>query len=819
MFADLRFAFRQLAKAPAFTAIALVTLAVGIGSATVVFSAINALIFKPLPLLSDPEDRFLHTTQTNPARGHLDLGWSYPDFTEFQRRATSLAGLWIHTDRTVIIGGTDIPERQIGTEITWDAFALMGLQPGLGRGFTAVDAKPDAPPVALISAALWKRRFAGAPEVLGTTVLLNDQPTTIVGVMPPAWRYPDFTDVWTPLRAGEERMTVRGSYIFSGRARLKPGVTLAQAQAEADTIMAALAQEFPATCAGIGVKFRPIREEAIENTRQQTVLLFGAVMFVFLIACVNVANLLLARASTRAKELAIRLALGAPRSRLVRQLGTESLVLALLGGAGGLLLALWGNDAMLAAIPVELPFWLRFDFDGRVFAFVFALSLVAALVFGLVPALRASRPDVVQELKEGGRSDEASGPHARQIRSLLVVFEVALALVLLVGAGLMMRSFLRLRALDPGFDARQVLTFRTGFPLAMFGEKKEIPARFFETLLPRLAALPGVEAVSAVSTLPGKDGMVGAFRIDGQPKPAGVSDAPTARFRVVTAGYFSTLRIPLLVGRDFDDTLDRADSPRVAVIDEAFARRHFGSPRAALGRRIGGMGSEPATPPQAEKYPPAEIIGVVGTIRHQLDRDERQPTMYGSQKQDPSNFLSVVVRTSGDPTRLIRDNSARDTVLAVNRALPIYDVFPLEDVLLRSDTVWPRRFFGWLFTVFGLVALFLACIGIYGVMSYNVTRRTQELGVRLALGASPRDVIGLVVRHGLQLVGWGLGAGLIAAYLLTNLLTGVLYGVSPHDPPTFALVPLVLAAVALFACWLPSRRATLIEPNAALRAE
>jgi putative ABC transport system permease protein len=301
MLADLKFALRQLAKAPAFTAIALVTLAVGIGSATVVFSAINALLFKPLPLVSDTEDRFLFITQTDPARGSDDLGWSLPDFVELQKRATTLAGSWIHTDRTVILGGTDIPERQIGTEITWDGFALMGIQPVLGRGFTAADTDPQSPPVALISAALWKRRFAGAPEVLGTTVSLNDQPTTIVGVMPPAWRYPDFTDVWTPLRANDERMAARGSFTFSGRARLKPGVTLAQAQAEADTIMAALAQEFPATNAGLGVRFRPIREEAVQETRQQTVLLFGAVMFVFLIACVNVANLLLARAVTRSR--------------------------------------------------------------------------------------------------------------------------------------------------------------------------------------------------------------------------------------------------------------------------------------------------------------------------------------------------------------------------------------------------------------------------------------------------------------------------------------------------------------------------------------
>lgn len=817
MLADLRFALRQLAKSPGFTAVALLTLAVGMGSATVVFSAINAFLFKPLPLLDYAEDRLVYATETERRRGNDDLGWNYPDYAALRARSTTLAGLWIHFDRTVIIAGTERPQRMQGTEITWDAFSLMGVKPIHGRPFVTADAEPDAPVVALISWRLWKRRFDGAPDIVGSSITLNGQPATVIGVMPREWWYPDVSDVWTPMQAGEKHQ-VRDDHPFSGRARLKPGVTLAAAQAEADAIFGALEREFPQTNTGVGVKLRPIREEAIQDTSSFTGLLLGAVTCVFLIACVNVANLLLARAATRSKEFAIRLALGAERPRVVRQLVTESLVLALLGGVGGLILGLWGNDAMVAALPMEIPFWLRFDFDLRVFGFVFALSVIAALLVGLVPALKASRPDVVNELKEGGRSLETSGPRMLRLRNLLVVVEIALALVLLVGAGLMMRSFLQLRRLDPGFDPRNVLTFRTGFPTGMIDEDKKNAERFFDELLPKLATLPGVESAAFMSWRPSRDdqGSVGAFHLEHEPRPTRPADAHPALLRVVSSTYFTTLRIPLKAGRLFDDRIDRPDAPKAVIIDEGFAVRHFGSSAAAVGQRLGGFGPEKHME-AGSGHPLFEIIGVVGTIRHRLDRGDRFPTIYFASKQAPGSFLTVTLRTRGAAAALIE--SARETVIAVNREIPIYDEGALEEQLLRSDTVWPRRFFSYLFSVFALVALFLACIGIYGVMTYNVAQRVQELGVRLALGAQPQEVIRLVVHHGLRLVAWGLGVGLIAAYFLANLLAGVLYGVSPHDPPTFAAVPVLLAVVALFACWLPGRRATLIEPNAALRAD
>ncbi|MBI5689959.1 MAG: ABC transporter permease [Verrucomicrobia bacterium] len=827
MLADLKLACRRLSQSPGFTVVALLTLAIGIGSATVIFTAVNALYFKPIPLLDRAtEDRLLHATQVNRSLGFQQLGWNYADYLSLRERTTTLAGIFVHSDRTVIIAGTDLPERIFGTEISWDGFALLGIKPALGRTFTAADAALQAPEVALISHGLWQRRFGGDPTVVDTTVTMNGQPVTIIGVMPPGWRYPEVSDVWSPMRPEGEKVTTRGFYWLDGRARLKPGVSLAEAQAEAETIMGALAREFPETNRNVGIRLRPIREEAVEATGHLTLLLFGAVLFVFLIACLNVANLLLARGSARAKEFALRLALGAGRRQLLRQLLAESLVLGLAGGVGGLIVALWGGDAMIAAIPVDLPFWLRFNLDARVFGFVLALAVVGAALFGLVPALRASRVDLVAELKEGGRTADLSGPRSQQLRHGLVVAEVAIALVLLVGAGLMMRSFLHLQRVDRGYNPEKVLTFRTGFPPVMFGNDRNIPARFFAELLPRLRALPGVESAGLVSLLPGSDDVVNGYIVEGRPAATEASEAPLAAIRHADAGYFQTLQIPLLAGRWFDDALDRPDTPMVAVVDERFARRHFGRPEAALGQRIKPWGppaqktlapspgpEDPAAAHPAKAW--VQIIGVAGNILHRVDRDSHRPTIYYSQSQERGNFLSIVMRTRGHPATFAE--AAREATLATNPKIPIYYVSPLRDVEFRQ--FWHVRFFTQLFVVFGGVALLLACIGIYGVMSYNVALRTQELGLRMALGAQAGDVVIMVVQRGLKLVGLGLLSGFVAAFSLAHLLTGILHGVSPHDPPTFAIVPVLLAAVAVLACWLPSRRATLIAPASALRAE
>jgi predicted permease len=611
--------------------------------------------------------------------------------------------------------------------------------------------------------------------------------------------------LWRPLRLPREEQQ-RGDFGFSGHAMLRPGVTLAEARTELTAIATGLAQENPSTNQGVLVRLRPLREEAVQEVAQLTVLLFGAVLFVFLIACANVANLLMARAASRTKEIAIRLALGAGRRRLVGQFLTESLLLGLLGGLGGLVLAVWGKDLMVAAIPMELPFWLRFDFDPAVFGFALGLSLLGGLLFGLVPAWQSTRPAVVEELKEGGRGT-GGGARSLRFRHALVVAEIALALVLLVSAALLMRSFLRLQHSAPGFDARNVLTFRVGFPPTMAPDKVVLN-RFFGELIPRLAALPGVEAAGATTMLPGTgSGNIRALMVEGQPAPQRLIDSASSHVRTVTPGLFAALRIPLLAGRDFAAT-DDADRPRVVVVDTVFVKRFLpGSD--PLGRRI-HLIEKPGDPPKW-----IEIVGVVGNVRHQLARQDPVPTVYLPQTQQSSNFLSVALRVRGDPAPLVA--TIRTEVFAVHKEIPIYNVWTHEHAIERE--IWFHRFFGWLFAIFAAVALFLASIGIYGVMAFSVAQRTQEIGVRLALGAQSRDVIRLVVRRGLRLIALGLGLGFVAAFFATRLLTGNLYGVSPHDPPTFAVVPLFLAAVALVACWLPSRRATSVAPAVALRAE
>ncbi|HEY1109211.1 MAG TPA: ABC transporter permease [Opitutaceae bacterium] len=814
MLADVKFALRQLAKSPSFTIIALLTLSIGIGSTTVVFSAIDAFRFKPLPHLAAIEDRLLHVAQVDRVRDDGDRAWSYPDFLALRDRTRTLEAVWTHADRTVILAGANRPERRIGSNISWHAFKDLGVPVLRGRAFTAADAALDAPAVALISSNLWRERFQSDDEAIGSTVTLNGVATTLVGVMPPGWQYPKGSDVWTPFRDRDDKLNYRDPS-FTVRATLKPGMPLATAQTELDTIMAALAREHPDTNATLGARLAPIRNEIFQHSDRSIVLLFGSVFFVLLIACVNVANLLLARATTRSREIAIRLALGAPRRRVIQQLLIESVVLAFFGGVGGLIVGLWGTDAILAALPREMPFWLRFDYDLRVFTFVFLTSLSAALLFGLAPALRVSKPDVVNELKEGGRTAELNGPHAARFRNLLVVAEIALALVLLVGAGLMMRSFLALRAASPGYTARHVFTFRTGVPDKMYETNNSARTlAFFAALLPRLRAIPGVESAGLGAWRPGLHGGRGMNTIvpEGQAVPTKMSGGTRTFYHTVSPGYFATLKIPLIAGRDFDSSIDKMDAMPALVVDEAFATRHFGSPAAAIGRTLTGLDGKV----NVEKTYTARIVGVVATVRHQLDKPDSLSTIYVPVSQfDHATFLTAFLRSQVDPATLAA--ACREATLAANRDIPIYDDFLLDDLLIRAEPVWQLRFFSYLFTVFGLIALFLACIGIYGVMSYSVTQRIQELGVRLALGAEPRQVIRLVLQHGASLVVCGLVVGLVAAFLLTQLLAGLLYEISPRDPPTFALVPLLLAAVALAACWLSSRRVTLIDPNAAIR--
>ncbi len=573
MFSDLKFAGRLLTKSPGFASIAILTLTLGIGSATTAFTAFNAILLRPLPFIQHQE-RMLYVNESVPSKGVDSTDICYLDFLDWTKRTKTLSAIWVLDTRTVILSGKDEPERVNGCGMSPGAFQAMGVQPMLGRNLRADDDKANTTRVAVLSYGLWQRHFGGDTAVLGQDVTINGEITKIVGVMPDGWGYPETADIWLPLRA-DLTEPHRGNFAYSGHAMLKPGVTLEQARAEFAAISAALAKEFPTTNEGLAAVLRPVREQAVEDARGLTLLLCGAVMFVFLIACANVSNLLLARASARTKEIAVRLALGASRRQLLRQLLIESLLLGALGAAGGLLLASWGVDLMLSAIPVELPFWLRFEFDPRVFGFVAALAVIGSILCGIFPAWQASRPGLIDEIKEGGRTS-SGGAAAHRLRHALVVVEIALALVLLVGAGLMMRSFMQIHRVVPGFDPHGVLTFRVGFPAAVT-EDKAVLRRFFDDLLPKLSALPGVEAASATTGLPGIGaGGFSGVQVEGAAEPKTFSELPFALSRTISPGFFDTLRIPRRSGRFFTAT-DDAQHPRVAIVDEAFGQKFFPS--------------------------------------------------------------------------------------------------------------------------------------------------------------------------------------------------------------------------------------------------
>lgn len=809
MISDLRYSGRMLAKSPLFTVIAVLTLSVGIGSATVVFSAINALFLKPLPYVQEAE-RLVVATETDVSAGNDSLGINFADFRDLKARLTTISGFWVFGDKTVIVGSPGQPERLLGTEISPEAFGQLGVQPIFGRNFLPNEDQPTSPRVALLSYSFWQRKYGSSPEVIGTTLTANGEATTIIGVMPKGWGFPERTEIWLPFVMGSEKANVRGYYHLKGQAKLKPGVTLQQLQAEADGVMASLQSEYKTTNAGVGIRFTSLQKHAITESAESIRLLFGAVLFVFLIACLNVANLQLSRGSARNKEVAIRLALGADRARLIRQFFAESVVLGLLGGVGGFIFALWGVDLMAATIPVEIPFWLRFDVDGRVFLFVALLSLVATAIFGLVPAFKATKTCLVNQLKEGGRTSEDPGAGHRRLRNTLVVTEVAIALVLLVSATLLLRSFIYLRNVHPGFSRENVLTFRTGIPVSMTGKEDEAIVPFFHDVQQRLAALPGVVSTGVSSNYYATgSNELAALAFEGQAEPATLSEAPLSTAEAVSSSYFNTLQIPLLAGHLFSDDQDPKAPPTV-VVDAAFASKHFGSPAAALGHRFRRLSDR-----ESKILPLMEIVGVVGNVQFKPDAKQVLPTYYRPYGQEKPNFMTVVMKTQGDPT--VYAETVRDEVFAVNPGIPIYHTYTLDDILLRQ--VWMQRFFSYLFTASGVIALFLACIGIYGVMTFNVSQRQQELGMRMALGAQPREVIRMVLHRGMLLVMTGLGLGLVGAFLAVPLLSGTLYGVSPRDPPTFAFVPALLVAVALLACYLPSRRITRIDPNAALRYE
>jgi putative ABC transport system permease protein len=801
---DLRYGLRMLLKNPGFTLVAVVALALGIGANSAIFSVVNSLLLRPLPF--EQPDRLVQVWETIPQRGRFEVPASFPNFADWRDQNQVFEQTVAYSDWSFNLTGAAEPERIRSAIVSPAFFSTLGIQPILGRTLLPGEDQPGKDLSVVISRRLWQRRFNSDPNVVGKTVDLSGKSFTVVGVIAPPADLPglsDDTELWAPVSQGFG-LTNRRWHSLNVIARLKPGVGREQAQADMERIAAALSRQYPEANADRGLRIVPLHEQVVGNARPALLVLLGAVVFVLLIASTNVANMLLARATARQKEIAIRTALGAGRWRLVRQLLTESLLLALAGGTLGLLLALWGVDLLTAFGPSDLPRVKEVAIDGRVLAFTFAVSLLVGLVFGLVPGLQSSRPELNETLKEGGRS-ATGGAGRRRVRSLLVVTEVTLSLVLLVGAGLLLKSFFRLRAVNPGFNPQNVLTIQLDLNGPNYQKGSQLIS-FHDQLLDRVKALPGVEAAATASAVPiAPDAGFSrlAFAIEGQtPDPA---DSPVAFYNGVSPDYFRAMQIPVLRGRAFDER-DVRGSLGVAVVNETLARRYFPDSD-PVGRRV------TLNDPKEEDW--ATIVGVVKDTKPRELAGEPVAEMYMPYAQQPEPSMALMIRTAGRPDAVAA--AVRREVLALDHDQPVYSVRTLPAVM--SEAVATPRFRTFLLGAFAALALALAVVGIYGVMSYAVTRRTHEFGIRMALGAQGKDVLKLVVGHGMALALAGVLLGLAASFALTRLLAGLLYGVTPTDPLTFACVSLLLVAVALAACLIPALRAAKVDPMVALRYE
>lgn len=799
LFQDLQYGFRMMLKNPGLTIAAVLTLAIGIGANTVIFSGVNAILLRPLPYESP--DRLVMIWEKRPKANLQEGKVSYPDFVDWKSQSQFTQEMAMFSAWGFTLTGLAQPEHLKGAIVSSDFFSLLRVEPALGRTFLPEDDVPGTQGKVVLSHTLWQRLFGSNPNVLGQTLTLSDRNYTVIGVMPADFEFVPLKDVtlWAPIAvvAGKEILENRGYRVNNQViARLEDGATREQAQSDLVSIASRLEQQYSNTNAGVSVAVVDLHEQIVGNVRTVLLIIFGAVTSVLLIACVNIANLLLARSSVRKTEIAIRLALGSGRPRIIRQLLTESMLLSLIGGALGLALAVVGTQLLVAITPESIPRAAETSVDWRVLVFTFGLSTLTGILFGLAPALQASKPDLNETLKSSTRTATAN---RNRVRSFLVVSEVALALTLLIVAGLVIRSFIQLQHVEPGFNSKDVLTMQMALPQTRYANEQQ-QVSFFQQLLPRIEAIPGVESAGTVNSLPLTGQGVGiSFQIAGAP-PAAPGERQECQYRVASPKYFQTMSIPLLKGRHFSDS-DNLDAPGVVVINQAMARRYFPN-EDAIGKRL-GFGGGPFW---------CEIIGVVGDVRHYKLASEAQPEAYLSSFQDPWRFATLVIRSSNDSNIVGR---VREEILAVDKDQPVYNIRAMEDIL--SGSVAQPRFNLWLLGAFAGIAVLLAMVGIYGVMSYLVAQRTQEISVRLVLGANQKEILKMVVGEGMILTLVGVAVGLVTAFAITRAMSSLLYGVTATDPLTFVTVSLLMLVVAMVANIIPAIQATKVDLLSALR--
>jgi len=804
---DLRYGLRMLVKNPGFTIVAVLALALGIGANSAIFSVVNTVLLRPLPY-QDPE-RLVMVWEANAKAGFPKDTPAAANYVDWRDQNQVFEGMAAIANQNFNLTGTGEPERIEGRLVSANLFGLLGVEPHLGRAFLPEEDQPGRHNVVVLSYGLWQRRFGSDGKIVGQALTLNGENYTVVGIMPPHFQFPTREDqLWAPIAFTPQQAANRGRHYLEVVARLKPGVTLAQAQAEMSAIAVRLQQQH-AENTDLGANVTPLHEQIVGDIKPALLVLLGAVGFVLLIACANVANLLLARAAGRQKEISIRVALGASRLRLIRQFLTESLLLAVLGGVVGLLLSLWGVSLLKAFIPENISQVEAITIDGRVLLFTLLVSLLTGLIFGLAPAAQAASLNLSETLKEGGR-DSAAGSRGNRIRGALVIAEVAVSLILLIGAGLLINSFLRLRNVDPGFRTNNLLTMQVVLPAFKYPDQARRTA-FYDQLLNRIETLPGVKSAAFTTNLPlYRQGNSMGVSVEGIPDPApGQGRRPSVMTRVISPRYFQTMGIQLLQGRGFSNE-DKEDAPAVAVINETMAR-HFWPGQDPLGKRL--------TPGSLTSTDPNDWITVVGVANdvRQIDLTAPpKPQMYLSYVQ--AGFFApgdLVVSTDLEPLSLAA--AVRKAVWEVDKDQPVSNIRTMEEI--ASESVARQRFSMLLLGVFAALALVLAAVGIYGVMSYSVAQRTREFGIRMALGARRGDVLRLAVGHGLKLVLIGIVVGLGAAFFLTRVMSSLLFGVSATDPITFIGISLVLISVAVIASYLPARHATKIDPMVALRYE